>query len=335
MNELDLIRTFRGGAAAPTAAATARAERAWRPAGRRRPPRRARRAALAGTLAAFATAVALTVSSGGDHGVGGGLGAQPASAAETLRLAASRVGAGARAAPSIVTGGGLTRPLRPGEYWYVKRHTAWAMSGDGYSVVQPAVREDWVGVDGERRWRTRIEGPLEFPTARDREGWEAARRPPAEGDSEYRVRAPRRPPFYDGAKLVTYEQLLALPRNPRALYERVRAAAVACACGPSVRGETFTIVGDLLRDPPLPADLRAALLRAAALIPGIELVDRVRDVAGREGVGVALDSNGERETLIFDRDTHELLGEQSRRGHVVSGSADLESAIVSSLDAVP
>ena len=38
MNELDLIRSFRADVPGPSAAATARAERAWRPAPRRARP---------------------------------------------------------------------------------------------------------------------------------------------------------------------------------------------------------------------------------------------------------------------------------------------------------
>ncbi len=75
----------------------------------------------------------------------------------------------------------------------------------------------------------------------------------------------------------------------------------------------------------------AAVLRAAALIPGIELLDCQRDVAGRPGVGVAYDVPGRSKVLIFDPRTYELLGEREGGG----GSADLESAIVSSIDERP
>ena len=69
------------------------------------------------------------------------------------------------------------------------------------------------------------------------------------------------------------------------------------------------IIGDLMRENPIPADLEAALLRSAALIPGIELIESERDVAGRTGVGVAVDYRGYSDILIFNRDSYELLGE--------------------------
>ena len=288
MNELDLIRSFRADMPAPSAEASAHAQRGWRRAaprhrrlvatwGRRRG---ARVLAGAGLVAAVTAAALILPSEEGRR-----LGTQPASAAETLRQAAA------------AQVGGVTRPLRPGEYWYVRRRTTWSQT------LQ--TREDWVGVDGRRRWRM--------------------------GTAEYRHDPAKLPPFYDGAKHITYAQLLDLPRDPDALYHHMRNAAVECECGNGVDQETFAIAGDLLRDNPIPVDLRAAILRAAALIPGIERLDHVRDVAGRPGVGVAFDGVGPRSVLIFDPTTYEMLGENDGLG----GSADLESAIVGSINERP
>ena len=100
--------------------------------------------------------------------------------------------------------------------------------------------------------------------------------------------------------------------------------------------ETFVIVGDLLRENPIPAELEAALLRSAALIPGIKLIRSERDVAGRPGVGVAVDYQGYRNTLIFNRDSYELLGENERHdGTLTGGSAVIESRVLDSMDRPP
>ena len=80
-------------------------------------------------------------------------------------------------------------------------------------------------------------------------------------------------------------------------------------------------------------------------LPGIKLVERERDVAGRVGVGVAVDYEGHRNVLIFDRDTYELLGENERLlesknyvdgdpGELVGGSAVIESGVVDSTTAL-
>jgi hypothetical protein len=332
MDELDLIRSFRAGTAPPSELASARAQRAWgRPQQRR--PRWGPRLAIAACLAAAASAIALVVPGERESR----LGTPEASAAETLRLAAKS------------QQGGLPRPLRPGELFYVRTKTAWSMGGDvagGYTVIQPGVRESWVALDGARRWRTRPDGPVQFPGPRDRRRWEAAGRPDTGASSDHRVEPPKRGPFYLAAQPMTYADLLDLPREAQALYRRLRAAAVECECGHSVNHETFVIVGDLMRENPIPVDLEAALLRAAALIPGIKLIESERDVAGRVGVGVAVEYAGHRSVLIFDRDTYELLGENERLlerkdyvdgdpGELISGSAVIESGVVDSMTAIP
>ena len=332
MDELDLIRSFRASTAPPSQVAIARAERAWRRPEPRR-PRWAVRVVIAASLAAGATAIAL-VAPGERQSR---LGTPEASAAGTLRLAAKS------------QNGGLPRPLRPGEFFYVRTKTAWGMGGDvdgAYTVIQPAIRESWVAVDGARRWRTRPDGPIRFPGVRDRERWEAAGSPGTGGRSDYRVGPPRKGPFYLAAQQMTYAELLDLPRDAESLYQRLRAGAVECQCGHSVDHETFVIVGDLMRENPIPVDLEAALLRAAALIPGIKLIARERDVAGRVGVGVAVEYAGHRSVLIFDRETYELLGENERLlerknyvdgdpGELISGSAVIESGVVDSMTALP
>jgi RNA polymerase sigma-70 factor (ECF subfamily) len=336
MNELDLIRTFRAETPEPSAGATARARRAWEPGERRawRPrERRVRRRspgrlALAGCVVAAAAAAAAVIVPGGDDSR---LGAPAARAAQTLRHAAA------------AQTSGLTRPLRPGEYWYVRTRQeqvdrATPEQG-GFRFSDPTIREDWYATDGYRGVRTHSAGPLEFPTPRDRARWEAAGRPEvslgrdgqAFGDRP-RPGSPRAErPFNLADEDLSYADLQALPRDPGDLYERLRAAARDCGCGPSVEAETFNIVADLLRDAPITNDLRAALLRAAALVPGIEFVERERDVSGRAGVGVVLAGPGTRHALVFDPGSYTLLGENEGSW----GSAWLDSGVVDSPEATP
>jgi hypothetical protein len=59
---------------------------------------------------------------------------------------------------------------------------------------------------------------------------------------------------------------------------------------------------------------RAALYEVAARIPGVELVGRVTDPVGRNGMAVAMTSgaDGLRHMLVLDPDTGELLSEEQR-----------------------
>jgi hypothetical protein len=328
MDDLALIRSLRADVPPPSGAAVARAGRAWRR-DRGRGRRWAPRVVAAGGLAAAAIVAGVLLTGGDDVR----LGAAKATAVETLHRAAE--------AQTF----GLPRPLRPGEFWYFRMRTDTLIGGDesGYTAVQPQVREEWVSADGTRRAHIVPAGPVRFPSSRDRARWEAAGSPPlaSGGVEDYRFPTPRKGPFYLAGRPMSYADLLALPRDAEALYARIRAGAVECECGPNVDHETFTIVADTLHTSPLPDDLRAAFLRAAALIPGIKFVARERDAAGRRGIAVGHDHARRREALIFDGRTYQLLGETTRqlardeyaggrRGQLLGSTAYLDSGIVTS-----
>jgi RNA polymerase sigma-70 factor (ECF subfamily) len=78
----------------------------------------------------------------------------------------------------------------------------------------------------------------------------------------------------------------------------------------------FVVIGDLLRDPLTPPDVRAALFEVAAGLPGIELLGAMTDRIGRPGVGVAMTAFQmtpfhRQEIIIFDPATSVLLEERT------------------------
>ncbi|WP_437114546.1 hypothetical protein [Streptomyces glaucescens] len=88
----------------------------------------------------------------------------------------------------------------------------------------------------------------------------------------------------------------------------------------------------------------AALYRAAALIPGVDVVRHAVDAAGRDGVAVARTHDGERTEWIFDRSTARLLGERTvlvddnawgEAGPVVASVAVIDSGIVDKAGQAP
>ena len=306
MNELDLIRSFRADTPAPSAAASARAERAWRRPQPRR-PRWAPRVAVAAGLAAAASAAALILPSDQESR----LGTQPASAAETLRHAAA------------VQVGGVTRPLRPGEIGTCagERRGRPAATGRGSSPRS--------GRTGSRRTArgTGAPGPSGSRTLRFQRivsaggGRPAAVRPAVGGPGPgSRAALPRRCRTGD---LRAAARAAARPRGALPAHARGRRG---------VRVRQLRERADLhgrrrsgARQPD-PRRLRGAILRAAALIPGISSSPASSTSSGRPGVGVAFEGKGGRHSLVFDQRTYELLGENDSGG----GSADLESAIVDS-----
>jgi len=108
--------------------------------------------------------------------------------------------------------------------------------------------------------------------------------------------------------------------------------------GPRNAGEDFVHIGDFLRESDTPPAIRAALYRAAALIPGVRLLGAVRDHAGRVGLGVAFFDHRHRTgELIFSRHTAALLGEDdfARSGKLITWTVYLQSKIVHTLPAAP
>jgi hypothetical protein len=196
----------------------------------------------------------------------------------------------ARAQPPLMPG--------PGQYLYTKSvdeaiDTIVPAGGapTAYNVFVTHVRQIWLGPDGGRLYET--SGPPHFVTPKDRERWIADGRPNlTEGPSRNRL-----PPA----------QPLDLPSDPDALYARL--AHDAAGHGDGLYGEMFTLVGDSLRETAATPAQRAALYQVAGRIPGVTLVGRVSDSAGRAGIAVAMDEHGIRHTLIFDPDTSALLSE--------------------------
>jgi hypothetical protein len=168
-----------------------------------------------------------------------------------------------------------------GRYRYVKSEEAYlAMASTSdrqlYSILVPKVREIWIAADGSGRIREAAEEPI-FLGPRDRALWEAAGSPAlAAGINQ---------DFGPGG--LSYEDFSQYPLETAALTELIRRKAVSTS-GPPVNEEMLVIVGDLLRQPGVPPELRAALFRVAAGIPGVQLVGPVADRLGRAGVAVAM-----------------------------------------------
>ena len=265
------------------------------------------------SLAAAVVAVVVIIATGRS--------AAPASAAAVLERAA----AAARSRPSLVS-------LPPGHFLYIRSVDAYLATDDdapSFSVLLPHVSELWLG-SHSGRLRERSGKPV-FLSERDRRRWIAAGRPrlPGEGTSDMRIRSQR----------------LMLPSRPDAAYAVL--ARQARTKDSSFAWAMFQLIGDDLRETLSAPAQRAALLAAAARVPGIVLVGNVTDRAGRRGVAIAVhsDDDHERLELIVDPGTGELLGEEEivlagnsfgyRPGTVIGHVTYLETAVVASDHARP
>lgn len=101
-----------------------------------------------------------------------------------------------------------------------------------------------------------------------------------------------------------------LPRDPQALldliYERTKGK------NKTPERAAFVTIADGLRTGAVPADLRAAMYKAAALIPGVVVGDRQATVDGRTGIAIGLPSpeGTSRDDIIIDPATGMVIGEQ-------------------------
>jgi hypothetical protein len=242
--------------------------------------------AAAGVIAGIVLALALLSS-------GSAVGPSPAVAAALHNLA--RIAA---RGPSLVPGAG--------QYLYsdsIGRNAAFGGLVDGSTCIFYGVdhRQVWIGADGSGLLRETA-GPATFTSPGDR-ALCLSRAPKAEfsaGTSNLW--------FANGCfRLGPTNDMQALSTDPRALLRQMR----KLDGGPRTAAEDFVHVGDFLRETDARPALRAALYRAAALIPGVRLLGTVRDHSGRRGLGVALTHLGVTNELIFNPRTAALLGEQS------------------------
>ncbi|MFI7151195.1 CU044_5270 family protein [Nonomuraea sp. NPDC050022] len=113
-----------------------------------------------------------------------------------------------------------------------------------------------------------------------------------------------------------YAYLSTLPNDPTAMRDFLYKRQSARSGGKEVAGkgeadrEAFVAAGDLVRETYMPKAQRDALFEAAKEIPGVQVAEGVEDSAGRQGVALGRESEGTLDQLIFDRDTHMLLGER-------------------------
>jgi hypothetical protein len=146
----------------------------------------------------------------------------------------------------------------------------------------------------------------------------------------------------------SYDYLTKLTTDPAQLLAKIYKETRGQGTSPDE--QAFTTIGDLLTESYPPANLNAALYKAAARIPGVVLVSDATDATGRHGVAVARtdEATGRRIEWSFDRRTSVFLGERTvqtkpagsakslvKPGTVVSSTAVLARAVVNGIKQTP
>ena len=110
-----------------------------------------------------------------------------------------------------------------------------------------------------------------------------------------------------GTGYLTFRQLQALPTDPDALLKKFSGDAgnVTAARRTEVVVENL---GAVIDEATLLPDLSAAIYRAAGKLPGVTVVDHVKDAAGREGVGLTFKGAPKGYAWVFDSSSLVYLG---------------------------
>ncbi len=219
----------------------------------------------------------------------------------------------APAASQNATGraGEATAPtIRDDQFVYIRSKVSWTGydMGKKTATIEPLrEREVWLSVDGSKKGE-----------AND----------PYRGLEHQLLEA-------DAESLTAYRNLQKLPTDPDKMYDWLNRESQG---GSSKEAASFALVGDLVHESLIPPAQAAALYRAAARIPGVFVIDDAVDAAGRHGVAVARIDEGQRQELIFDKETKEFLGERQvavedgsmgiKKGDVTSRTAVLERTVV-------
>lgn len=316
MDELQLLRSARSDHEVPQGALdrgrAALLERADAEATGATPPatvkrrRRTRRIAIGSLTTVGAAALATGLVFANVVGLAGWRGGAEAAAAAVLDEASA----------AAITS--VDPVLQPGEYVRVRTrgvHLSSGQVGDTLASYQyladdtlfrPAdPADDWVWVRGPQSVYATF-GPASEEIA---DAWRRAVEASDSFESGDLLRAPGGA-FYGGSSLVDADDLDALPRNPYLLLNHIY--RVTLGEGPSPDTEALVYLADRLRSGVVPADLRAAMYQAAAMIPGVEFVDGQATLDGRTGVAIGRveDAWGTRVEIIIDPATGEFIGER-------------------------
>jgi RNA polymerase sigma-70 factor (ECF subfamily) len=310
-------------------AVSAASTRANRVLGRRPLLRLAVAGGLAAAVAAGTIAVDALVTRDGKPVVG-----HEAAAAELNQAAAAAIRAS-------------DPPLAPGQFYYLRTVEVAGTQIGGTSCgdlfyLHKNVYETWVPKDWGDQWMYRRADNVAKEYLRPGDAAKVQRCAPEEPSSGPEVRKAPAGMFYpdgvdrpdqqprDPSGAIVYQPspaeaakylaggswqrptppfMAGLPRDPSQLLRRVYHDSAGRGRGKD--DEAFVYIRDVLRSGVVPADLRAALFSAAALIPGVRLVSDSVNLDGRHGVAVALSDHGDsRVELIFDPASGEVIGER-------------------------
>lgn len=221
--------------------------------------------------------------------------------------------------------------VSPGQYLKIQSTNLWASAAvdenrKEYQWLDTEKQTMYIPADRNQEWVWERSGRI--PTIFfDDVSKEYVERTQAGGPEAYVLRGANGT-FYGPGSESTFPSLSyldSLSREPRVLlgdiYQKTSGK------GQSVDGEALVFIADLLRTGVIPGDLRSALYKAAALIPGVTVTDEQATLDGRKGIAIGRveDSSHFRQDIIIDPENGLPIGEREvlteSRGAMPAGTA--------------
>ncbi|RKT55033.1 CU044_5270 family protein [Saccharothrix australiensis] len=235
--------------------------------------------------------------------------------------------------------------LADGQYRYLATHAWWLRTTTaderGFSYLNENLIETWIPADPDDEWllRRRETGNRKWVKGTEAEA-RAAGAPIEESPwPEQRAKGGAftgNAPEHGNWQFPGPEFLAGLPADPGRLYERLRRDSGGGK-------QVLVYAADALRSGTVPAAVRANLLRALAHLPGLDVTDDAANLDGRRGVALGVSEDRERQEIILDPGTGEVIGERKvsdslwagvPKGTVTSYSA-VTTAVVDGIGVTP
>lgn len=211
----------------------------------------------------------------------------------------------------------------PGQYLKVDSTNLWLTMTGAHNPP------DGVGAHGELEWLDTEKMAMYVPSDRGEEWvWERSGRIPTDffsedakqfalkqakemGDTSELLRGNHGAFYGAPSSFPSDQELAAYSRDPRVLLDSIHEATLGK--GQSINGVALVFIADLLRTGVVPGDLRAALYKAAALIPGVTVMDNQATLDGQTGIAIGRVEgvSDMRQEIIIDPETGQLIGERS------------------------
>lgn len=180
-------------------------------------------------------------------------------------------------------------------------HYQWMALENSSLYIPASPEQEWV-------WHRSGYVPTSFFDERSKEF--ALQQAKEHGDTSEQLRAVNGA-FYDSpSAFPSKKELNGYPRDPRMLLNSIYLQTIGS--GESIDGGALVYIADLLRTGMVPADLRAALYKAAAMIPGVVVTENQATLDGQTGIAIGRVENASntRQDIIIDPATGQLIGER-------------------------